>query len=476
MKVAIYVRVSTQEQAKEGYSVNEQQEKLTDYAKAHGWHIYQTYADPGFSGKDTNRPALQRLIADIKMHRIDAVLIWKFDRLSRSQKDMLTMIEDVLEPNHCDLVSITENFDTTSQLGKAMTGVLAVFAQLEREQIKERMSMGREARAKEGYYTGCNDRPPLGYTVEDGILKINPYEALAVRRMFELCLENKAPYTIAKILTNEGYKPRNKAWIYQTVQKTLQSRIYIGEVSYAGKWYQGLHEPIIDKETFEAASEISKERSRFTKEFYSNSGKATSYFAGLLFCGRCGRKVYKQSNPSTEKGMPIKRMYLKCIGRTHYKYSGNVTPCDLPYYKLEDLEEELLNEIRKLAIEPNYYEQAKSSSTPEDNQKIIEAEIKKVDAQISRLMDLYSIGSVPVDILQDKLNDLNEKRNALNSQLLSAKDHKAMLKKAKKIEKTIKQIPDILDHGSFDEIRNLIQMLIEKIVLNGEDKEIYWRF
>lgn len=476
MNVGIYIRVSTQEQAKEGYSVNEQTDKLTSYAKAQGWHIYQIYADPAFSGKDTNRPALQKLIADIKMHRIDAVLIWKFDRLSRSQKDMLTMIEDILEPNHCGLVSITERFDTSTQLGKAMTGVLAVFAQLEREQIKERMAMGREARAKEGYYTGCHDRPPLGYTVEDGILKINPYEAMAVRRMFELCLQNKAPYTIARILTKEGYKPRNKAWIYQTVQKTLTSRLYIGEVSYAGNWYQGLHEPIIDKETFEAASEISKERSRFTKEFYSNSGKATSYFAGLLFCGRCGCKVYKQSNPSTKNGLPIRRAFLKCAGRSHYKYSGRTKPCDLPYYRLEDLEEELLNEIKKLALEPNYYEQAKSSSTPEDDQKIIKTEIKKVDAQISRLMDLYSIGSVPIDILQDKLNDLNEKRLALNEQLLSAKDQKAITKKTKKIEKAIKKIPDILEHGSFDEIRNLIQILIDKVVLDGEDKEIHWRF
>ena len=254
MNAGLYIRVSTQEQAKEGYSVGAQTKILTDYAKSHKWNIYNTYVDAGFSGKDLNRPAVQQLISDIKQKRINVVIVWKFDRMSRSQKDMITIIEDILEPNDCAFVSLCENFDTSSQLGKAMTGFLAIFAQLEREQIKERMTMGREARAKEGYYTGCIDRPPLGYTLEKGILQINPYEAMAVKRIFELCLENKAPYTIAKTLTKEGYTPRHKSWIYQTVQKCLTSRLYIGEVSYAGEWYKGLHEPIIDPETFETAN------------------------------------------------------------------------------------------------------------------------------------------------------------------------------------------------------------------------------
>ena len=476
MNVALYIRVSTQEQAKEGYSVGSQTKKLKSYAKAHDWNIYNTYIDPGFSGKDTNRPALQKLISDIKAQRVGAVIIWKFDRLSRSQKDMLTLIEDIFEPNNCALVSITENFDTSSQLGKAMTGVLAIFAQLEREQIKERMEMGREARAKEGYYTGIKSNPPIGYTYDNGILKIDPYEKLIVKRIFELCLENKAPYTIAKTLTLEGYKPRNKTWIYQTVKKILTSRIYIGEVSFAGKWYKGLHEPIIDLQTFEAAQEIAKERSRFTKEFYSNSGKATSYFAGLLICGRCGSRIYKQGNRSIRKGQEVKLYYLKCIGRSNYKYSKRSTRCDLPYYKLEVLEKELLDEIRKLAIDPDYFRQIKEASSPEDNSKIIEAEIKRIDDQISKLMDLYSIGSVPFDILEGKMNDLNQKRLALNNQLSSAKNLKGADKKAKKIEKMVKKIPDILDHGTFEEIRNLIEILVEKIVVDGENIEFYWRF
>lgn len=476
MNAALYVRVSTQEQAKEGYSVGAQAELLTNYAKAHKWKIYNTYIDDGYSGKDMNRPAFQNLVADIKKGRVDIVVVWMFDRISRSQKDMLTIIEDILEPNNCAYVSLCENFDTSTQTGKAMTGFFAIFAQLEREQIKERMALGREARAKEGYYTGGGNNPPYGYTYKDGILHINPYEAMVVKRIYELCLERKAPYTIAKILTQEGYKARYKVWVYQTILKILSSRVYIGEVSFAKKWYEGKHEPIIDIETFEAANKIYNERRKFTKDFYSNAGKASSYFAGYLWCGRCGKKVYKQSNGSTKDNKPIRINYFKCQGRSHFKYSGFDKPCDLPYYKLEELEEQLLNELRKLAIEPGYFEKVRKASNLEDNTKVIKGEIKKVDSQISRLADLYSMGSMPFEILDSKLKDLNEKRQALMDQLSDAADQKEITKKTKKIERTVKKIPDILDSGSFDDIRNVIEMLIDKIVLDGENIEFYWRF
>ena len=142
-QVAIYIRVSTQEQAQEGYSVEQQTERLTAYCKAKDWPIVDIYIDPGFSGANIQRPALQRLFSDIKAGKVDCVLVYKLDRLSRSQKDTLYMIEDVFLAKSVDFVSMQENFDTSTPFGRAMIGILSVFAQLEREQIKERMSMGR---------------------------------------------------------------------------------------------------------------------------------------------------------------------------------------------------------------------------------------------------------------------------------------------------------------------------------------------
>ena len=149
-KVAIYVRVSTQEQAVEGYSISEQIDRLTKFCEAHSWKLYKVYTDPGFSGGNMNRPSLQKLFADCTQKRFDTVLVYKLDRLSRSQKDTLYIIEDLFLTNHVDFISMSENFDTSTPFGRAMIGILSVFAQLEREQIKERMAMGREGRAKQG--------------------------------------------------------------------------------------------------------------------------------------------------------------------------------------------------------------------------------------------------------------------------------------------------------------------------------------
>ena len=133
LKAALYVRVSTTEQANEGYSIQAQTERLKNYAKAKDYFIIKTYTDPGFSGAKLDRPALQEMIKDIENNQIDIVLVYKLDRLSRSQKNTLFLIEDVFLKNNVDFVSMQESFDTTSAFGRAMIGILSVFAQLERD-------------------------------------------------------------------------------------------------------------------------------------------------------------------------------------------------------------------------------------------------------------------------------------------------------------------------------------------------------
>ena len=184
-RVFLYVRVSTQEQAKEGYSIDEQIDRLKDYARAKGWIVVNVYVDGGYSGSNTNRPALKDMIKDVEAKKGDCVIVYKLDRLSRSQKDTLELIEDYFLTNNVDFVSMTENFDTSTPFGKAMIGILSVFAQLEREQIKERMSMGREGRAKEGKFHG-GGYAPIGYDYVDSQLIINEYEAMQIREIYKL--------------------------------------------------------------------------------------------------------------------------------------------------------------------------------------------------------------------------------------------------------------------------------------------------
>ena len=177
-RAALYVRVSTQEQAQEGYSIGEQKDRLVAYCKAQEWIISDIYVDGGYSGANLNRPGIQRLMTETE--KFDIVLVYKLDRLSRSQRDTLYLIEEIFLPNKVDFVSMQESFDTSSPFGKAMIGLLAVFAQLEREQIKERTKMGKRARAKAGLHHGAGFIP-IGYNYQDGKLIVNPYEAEQVK-------------------------------------------------------------------------------------------------------------------------------------------------------------------------------------------------------------------------------------------------------------------------------------------------------
>ena len=179
IRVAVYVRVSTNEQAEEGHSIGVQTEKLQAYCVARGWEVFKVYTDPGFSGSNMDRPALKSLFSDIESGLINTVLVYKLDRLSRSQRDTLYMIEDVFLAQGVDFISMTENFDTSTPLGRAMIGILSVFAQLEREQIKERMAMGNIARAASGLWRGGSGAP-IGYDYIDGGLVAVSYTHLTL--------------------------------------------------------------------------------------------------------------------------------------------------------------------------------------------------------------------------------------------------------------------------------------------------------
>ena len=164
-RVFLYIRVSTEAQFDEGYSIEEQKERLIAYCKAHGWVVVAIFIDPGHTGSNLKRPGMQAMIEAIDRKEADAVLVYKLDRLSRSQKDTLYLIEDVMLPNDTDFVSMQENINTSTPFGKAMIGILSVFAQLEREQITERTMMGRDGRAKKGKWHGGGTEP-IGYDYE----------------------------------------------------------------------------------------------------------------------------------------------------------------------------------------------------------------------------------------------------------------------------------------------------------------------
>ena len=235
MKVALYARVSTEQQI-ENYSIPLQKERMKAFCLSKGWDDMTEYVDGGYSGSNLNRPALQQLQKDIADKKINAVIVYRLDRLSRSQRDTLYLIEEMFLPNNVEFISISETIDTSTPFGRAMIGVMSVFAQLERETITERLRSGRLKMVKdEGLWAGGAESCPYGFTrLKRGKLVINEDERAHIVRIFEEYVILKSYIKVQKKLEKEGFKPLAE-W---RIIPLLKNRVYIGEVSFGGEWYK----------------------------------------------------------------------------------------------------------------------------------------------------------------------------------------------------------------------------------------------
>lgn len=480
-RVALYLRVSTVEQAKEGYSIGEQEERLRNYCKAMLWDIHKVYIDPGYSGGNTDRPDLQKLIEDVKSGGIDKVVVYKLDRLSRSQLDTLFLIEKVFLANDTDFVSMSENFDTSTPFGRAMIGILAVFAQLEREQIKERMAMGKEARAKKGKWNGGSSIP-IGYDYDqpNDLFVINEYEAMQYRELVELFLKGVPLRSIEEIFKQKGYRHKHKtgAWSPKTMREVLRSKIYLGYIKYQKQWNKAEHEPLIDEDTHKKVIALLDQRAEaFAKK--ERRGRITSYLGGLLYCKHCGSKYARDSNYRPNKDGEYIYFY-RCYSRTKKVRSMIMDPnCKNKSWYMNDLDELVFNEIRKLKLDPDIIEKAKTDKLKQSDEPnkvdILKKEIDNINQQISRFMDLYGIGKFTIEQVASKTDPLNEQRTALEKELANLTGSVGEITTEEAIE-LIDSFDEVLEYGDFHEIRLLIESLIYYIELDGEDVLIHWRF
>lgn len=479
-KVAIYVRVSTDIQV-DGYSIDEQLERLRKYCEAHGWIIYKEYIDPGYSGASIDRPGMLRMLKDIREGKIDVVLVYKLDRLSRSQKDTLYLIEEEFLPNGVDFISMSENFDTSTPFGKAMIGILSVFAQLEREQIKERLSMGHIGRAKAGYWHGGSN-VPIGYDFINGELVVNQYEALQIRLIYKMFLDGETIHGIARYM-NENYT--NKYSSYKEAGQVgviLRNTLYIGKIKYKGQEYDGVHEPIIDEETFYRVQARYKEISSKWNENYRSPFKAKHLLTGLIFCGNCGARYFVWSSKSRKSG--DRYAYYKCYSRDGNSTMKKIDGCRNPNYRVEKLDQIILDEIKKLKFNPNYLESlvesGRQTGGEDDTLRILEIALKEVESKINKLMDLYTLGSIPLDAIGDRLKPLYEEKEKIETQIQERKNETKIPEVL-----SLKDTRDILDKyiagidtADHDTKRLLVQSLIKRIEVGTKPDtlKIFWKF
>lgn len=468
-KVALYVRVSTTVQLEEGYSIEEQKAKLESYCDIKDWHVYKVYTDGGFSGSTTERPALEQLIKDAQSKLFDTVLVYKLDRLSRSQKDTLYLIEDIFLKNNIEFVSLLENFDTSTPFGRAVIGLLSVFAQLEREQIKERMQLGKLGRAKAGKsMMWAKTSYGYNYDKETGSMTINEYEALAVKEIFTSYL---AGMSITKLRDkiNEEY-PKQPAWSYRTIRGILGNPVYCGLNQYKGQTFQGTHKPIISLADFEQTQRELAKRQQTAKELSNPRPFQAKYMlSGLAQCGYCHAPLKVILGQKRKDGTRFKR--YECYQRHPRKTKGVTVyndnkKCDSGYYDMELLEHYVLTRISQLQNDPEKIQELFSDDTsPAVDRQAIQKQIDSLTLKLSKLNDLYLDDRITLDELRVKSSDFIKQRSALEDEMKKASNDKQAGKR-QKIEKLL-DASSVLDM-SYDNQKVIVRELIDKVQVTSD--------
>ena len=300
---------------------------MLSYAKSKDYTEFEYYIDGGYSGKDLNRPAIQKLIEDCKNHKIDAVFVFKLDRISRSQRDTLYLIEEVFNKYNVSFISMRENFDTSTPFGKAMIGVLSVFAQLERETILERTRIGLKKRAEAGLWRGGGKIPfPYRYDRNTGTLIPIPEQVELLHKMISLYISGKSFNAIGDIVGMDE----------SLVETRILSITNTGKVPYRD-------------EVYEEILRINKVRSREKYErHYLLSGK--------VYCGHCGAKYRYQKWG--------KRLIMYCYSQQKSKPRYIKNPnCNNKRWDTFEVEDAVLEELFKMSLDLDLFKKTFNIAT-----------------------------------------------------------------------------------------------------------------
>jgi DNA invertase Pin-like site-specific DNA recombinase len=336
LRCAIYTRKSTEHGLDQEFnSLDAQREACEAYIKSQafqGWKaLPQQYNDPAFSGGNLDRPALKRLLADIESGKVDVIVVYKIDRLTRSLADFAKLVE-AFDAKSISFVAVTQQFNTTTSMGRLTLNVLLSFAQFERELSAERVRDKVAASRRKGKWTGGS--VPLGYEAKDKKLVISKSEAETVRTIFSLYLELGSFGKLVgeldrrKIVTKRRKTkvPKYQGGIpftYGPLAHFLKNRIYIGETHHAGKWFKGEHAPIVDRPTFDRVQEMLKSNTVKRKVKFSESG---AMLQGKLFDDKGNRM-----GPSFSSKNGVRyRFYVSTALRGRKQHAGSVTRISAP--------------------------------------------------------------------------------------------------------------------------------------------------
>jgi site-specific DNA recombinase len=412
MRVCLYQRISTDEDH-QPTSLKTQRERLERYCEAmEDWRIVAAHEDQA-SGTSLDRPGLQQALDLAREKRIDLLLVYRVDRLSRKVRQLAGLCKE-LDQLDVILKSATEPFDTGSPAGRMMLQMLGVFAEFEHATIVDRVTAGLERRVREGKW--MSGRTPYGYARDRDTKLLMPDEVKApvVRRIFNLYAEGKLGTTaIARMLDAEAApSPRKTGWSPNALQRILANPAYRGLVRWNNEMHPGLHEPLVDDETFERAQEILRRRG---EDASLRRGNSTDYLlSGLVRCHHCGR-AYVGTSAHGRNG---RYTYYACS--TRYKYGP--AKCNGDRLPKDRLEAAVLAQLAELYRDGHVIEQALAdlanateSERPEVEEQLAStrAEITRVESKLERYFEGFEDGRLAADLFQDRVRGHRDRLEAL---------------------------------------------------------------
>ena len=422
METGIYVRVSTEEQAQEGFSIRAQEQKLKDYARIKEWSIFNIYIDEGISGKNiTERPAINNLITDIKDGHVKNVVVFKIDRLTRSTGDLVYLI-DLFNEHDCAFNSLSESIDTQTPSGRMFIKIIGIFAEFERENIAERVKLGCERKVREGYSL-CGTKISYGYDRPKGqkIQTINEEEAVIVRQIFDWYVnQNMSIRGISKRINLMKIPTKyNAIWTPSTVKTVLTNCNYVGRVRYHmddkenGLEFDGLHEAIITEELYNQAQKIIAKNKTITS---TKKPRTENYFIGFIHCPNCGTRL--QTHGRYYKGVDSVTKYSGSY-RCPHKHVNNCGFTDIPQDKIEQAFIEYTHgiadfeEVDEIQLE----EQNNQINKTQELIQVYQGKLNQLDLREKEVLDLYLDGSVDFEHYRGIKDRIDKDKKEVHSEL-----------------------------------------------------------
>ncbi|HJF35487.1 MAG TPA: recombinase family protein [Clostridium perfringens] len=501
--IAIYCRVSTDEQAEFGYSIDEQKRLLEEWCKANDYIIYKCYSDRGISGKNIkDRPALKELLSDAKAGKFDMVISWKINRVSRKLEDVLKIV-NLLEKNNITFKSYSEPFETDTPAGRMQFQMMALIGEFERGTIAQNVKMGMIAKAKYGNWCGGRvlgyDLVPNNSPEEEkkgkNKLEINEKEAEIVRFIFNEYSKGKGYKAITNKMNKLGYKTKKgNNFSVGSIRDILTNPVYIGEIRYNVRqnWSEkrrrninpnpirvkGKHEAIIDRELWDKVQLILESKKGKPSRIYDGEYPLT----GILRCPKCGAGMVISRTTNTLADGTKKRIAYYCCGNWKNKgtsvcNSNTIRVDKANEYVFKKIEELVSNEAMIKAVVKNINKERKDKVKPAKRLLgDIDKELEKLDKRKRKIFEAYEDDILTKEEFQTRKDELNEKIRILEEEkkplLNTISEDVSEEIPYEFIKDVLMNFSKVLNSSvSREQQKKLLHMIISEITMN-ESREI----